>query len=79
MQFVLHGCNNRMFSCALQRASETLPTCPETWKKCNVFDENVDILTSSETYLFTLDALWQKEEQQKINTKVGYLNIMSWL
>ena len=45
-------------------------------RNCNVLDQmmikNVKILASttrSEVYLFTLEALWQKEERPKINTK----------
>ena len=37
--------------------------------------KNAKILASttrSEVYLFTLEALWQKEERPKINTKVEY-------
>ena len=51
-------------------------------RKCDVLDEmlikDVKILastTSSKVYLFTLEALWQKEEQPKINTKdIGVMN-----
>ena len=37
--------------------------------------KNVEILASttrSDTYLFTLEALWQKEERPSINTKDEY-------
>ena len=59
-------------------------------RKCNALQyvtlESVEILASttrSERYLFTLEALWQKEERPKINTKDEFkrheLTIMWWL
>ena len=48
-------------------------------RKCNAIDEisleHVDILASttrSEQFLFTLEALWQKEERPRLNTKDEY-------
>ena len=48
-------------------------------RKCNVIDEisleHVDILASTtrnEQFLFTLEALWQKEERPELNTKDEY-------
>ena len=68
--------------CLLVRFREHLkPSQPvgKHARNCNVLDQmmikNVKILASttrSEVYLFTLEALWQKEERPKINTKVEY-------
>ena len=48
-------------------------------RKCKALEkislDNVDILASttrSEQFLFTLEALWQKEERPKLNTKDEY-------
>ena len=68
--------------CLLVRFREHLkPSQPvgKHARNCNVLDQmmikNVKILASttrSEVYLFTLEALWQKEERPKINTKDEY-------
>ena len=48
-------------------------------RKCKAIEkiplDDVDILASttrSEQFLFTLEALWQKEERPKLNTKDEY-------
>ena len=68
--------------CLLVRFREHLkPSQPvgKHARKCNVLDKmcikNVEILASttrSDIYLFTLEALWQKEERPSINTKDEY-------